>query len=359
MKAAVLKAFGSPLIVEDVPDPEIRGGEVIVDVVSARMLAYAGDVFSGARNYMLELPVIPGAGAVGRVRHAGGDTTKLKAGDWVLCDPTVRARDDLDAPDIILQGLTAATPQAAPLHRYYHDGAFAEQMRTPSENVTRIGDIADADAPSWSAVGTMLVPYGGLLAIDLKAGETLVVNGATGAFGSAAVGVGLGMGAGCVVATGRNVAALAELARRFGPRVRTVPMVGDEALDRAAILAAAPGPIDVVFDILPPAATAAQVRAAVLAVRPYGRVVLMGGVGMQGGADLGLPYPWLMRNGITVRGQWMYPPTAPGRLIRMIRAGLLDLGHYETTAFALADINAAVAHAAQHAGPFSATVVTP
>src|SRR4029078_5906786 len=106
----------------------------------------------------------------------------------------------------------------------------------------------------------------------------------------------LGMGDECVVAPGRNEQALTELARRFGARVRTVPMRGHEADDRARILQAAPGAIDCVLDILPPAAHAVQVRGPILAVRPYGRVVLMGGVGMLGGAGLELPYPWMMRN---------------------------------------------------------------
>ena len=66
---------------------------------------------------------------------------------------------------------------------------------------------------------------------------------------------------------------------------------------------AAPGPIDCVLDLLPPAASATAVRAAAMAVRPYGRVVLMGGVGMQGGSGLELPYPWIMRNCISIRGQ--------------------------------------------------------
>jgi alcohol dehydrogenase len=42
---------------------------------------------------------------------------------------------------------------------------------------------------------------------------------------------------------------------------------------------AAPGPFDCVLDILPPAANTVQVRTAIMALRPYGRVVLMGGVG--------------------------------------------------------------------------------
>ena len=46
----------------------------------------------------------------------------------------------------------------------------------------------------WSADSS--IPYGGLLRLCLAAGETVVVNGATGAYGSAAVLVALAMGAG-------------------------------------------------------------------------------------------------------------------------------------------------------------------
>ena len=67
MKAAVLKAFGSPLVVETMPDPVLGTGEVIVDVVATRVLSYMNEVFSGERNYALDLPVIPGPGGIGRV----------------------------------------------------------------------------------------------------------------------------------------------------------------------------------------------------------------------------------------------------------------------------------------------------
>ena len=194
----------SPLVVETVPDPVLGTGEVIVDVVATRVLAYAGDVFSGKRQYLLELPIVPGAGGIGRVRAVGPDATRLAVGDWVSIDPTVRSRDDAVSPDIILQGLTAGSQAALRLQRYYHDGSFAEQVRVPTENATLLGAIDPADAGSWCALGTLLVPYGGLLAGRLLAGETLLVNGATGAFGSAGVAVGIAMGARRVVATGRN-----------------------------------------------------------------------------------------------------------------------------------------------------------
>jgi alcohol dehydrogenase len=85
----------------------------------------------------------------------------------------------------------------------------------------------------------------------------------------------------------------------------------------------------------------------------------MGGVGMQGGAGLDLPYPWMMRNCITLRGQWMYPPHAATLMAGLIRSGLVDLDHFEITAFGLDHANEAVAHAAGHSGPFRMTVIQP
>lgn len=279
--------------------------------------------------------------------------TRLAVGDWVFCDSTVRSRDDVITPDIVLQGLSAGNAEGGlRLQRFYHNGSYAEQMLTPTENVVRLGEFNSRSAPQWCGMGSLLVPYGGLLSIDLQAGESLVVNGATGKFGSAAVEVALAMGAAWVVATGRNASVLDELGRRFGPRVRPVMMTGSEECDRANILAAAPGPIDCVFDILPPQATPGQVRSALLTVRPNGRVSLMGGVGMQGGGDLELPYRWIMRHNITIRGQWIYPREAVPRMISMIDAGLIDLTHRAVTTFALNEINAAIDNGAANAGLF-------
>ncbi len=359
MKAAVLKTFGSPLVVETLPDPMIGTGEVIVDVVAAPVLSYAGEVFSGERRYLLELPVAPGCGAIGRVRSVGPDATRLVEGDWVVCDPTVRSRDDVLNPHITLQGLSARGEGGLRLQKYFHHGSFAERMLVPTENAIRVGSLDEADAERWCALNTLLVPYGGLLAANLRAGETLLVSGATGNFGSAGVAVALAMGAGCVVAPGRNKGVLEDLSRRFGPRLRTVKLSGDEEADREPMRRAAPGPIDCVLDLLPPSAGTIPVRAAIMAVRPYGRVVLMGGVGMLGGPGLELSYPWIMRNCITILGQWMYPPEAIIRLIGLIRSGLLDLGHYDVTAFGLDNANAAGDHAATSSGPFKLTVIRP
>jgi len=359
VKAAILKTFGSPLAVETLPDPALGTGEVIVDVVAAGVAPYSAEVFSGERKYLLTLPVAPGCGAIGRVRAIGPDATRLAIGDWVTCDPTVRARDDALTPDITLQGWSARGPGGLRLQQHFHHGAFAEQMLVPTENAIPIGRINPADAGLWGSLTLLLVPYGGLLAAKLQAGETVLISGATGNFGSAGVAVALAMGAGCIVAPGRNEKMLEELARRFGPRLRPVQLTGDETVDRERMKQAAPGPIDCVLDLLPPSAGTTAVRAAAMTVREYGRVVLMGGVGMLGGDDLALPYPWIMRNCVSIIGQWMYPAAANIRLIGLVRSGLLDLSNWDVTAFALDDANEAVAHAAAHGGPFKSTVIRP
>jgi alcohol dehydrogenase len=354
MRAAVLHAFGSKLTIEDIPEPVAGPGEAVVEVLATRVLSYWDVVVSGARRYLMEPPFVPGVGCIGRIRALGPDATRLAIGDHVVCDPTVRSRDAGHAPDILLQGLTAGGSGGLVLQRRFHDGSFAEAMRVPLENAVPIGTIDAAEAGHWCALLMLMVPYGGLLAGEVQPGETVVVNGATGGFGSAGIAVALGMGAARIIATGRNRSALAMLARRYGARVVPVAMTGDEAADRAAITAA--GPPDCVLDLLPPMAAPSQVHAAALAVRPGGRVVLMGGLADK---EVALPYGWLMRNNITLRGQWMYPRDAVPRMISMIRAGLVSLDEFEITEFPLSEVEAAMAHAASHAGPLQQTVLLP
>jgi NADPH:quinone reductase-like Zn-dependent oxidoreductase len=356
VRAVVLTAFGSPLEQQELPDPVLGTGEVIIDVVASRVLSYAGDVFAGQRRHTLDLPAVPGPGGIGRVREVGPDATALRPGDWVYVDPTVRPRDDPRGPDSLLQGWTAATAGAKALQRYYRDGSWAERMRVPTENIKPSGDIDPADAGRWCAMGTLLVPYGGFAAASLQAGEIVLVSGATGNFGGSAVAVALAMGAARVVAPGRNEAMLAELSRRFGPRVRPVRLTGDHEADTENMKSAAGAPIDCVLEILPPEAGIDPVRAAALAAGPYGRVVLMGGAG---NLDLPLPHRWIMRNHISIIGAWMYKPDAAARVAGMIRSGLLDIQGVDIVEFGLDQANEAVTHAGANTGPFTLTVLRP
>jgi alcohol dehydrogenase len=55
----------------------------------------------------------------------------------------------------------------------------------------------------------------------------------------------------------------------------------------------------------------------------------------------------------------MYPREAAGKLIALIRSGLIDLGQFEATSFNLDHANEAVAHAAANSCPFRMTVIQP
>jgi len=132
----------------------------------------------------------------------------------VFCDPTVRSRDGGQTPDITLQGWSARGGGGQMLQRYHRDGVFAQQVRVPTENAAPIGTIDEAEAGRWCAVNTLLIAYGGLLAMGFRPGETLLVSGATGNFGSATVALAPAIGA-----TARRPRCRAPVVRKsFGAR---------------------------------------------------------------------------------------------------------------------------------------------
>ena len=164
------------------------------------------------------------------------------------------------------------------LQRRYRNGAFAEQMLTPLENLHPLGDVTAEEAARWCAAGTMLVPYGGLLAIDFRPGEILAVSGATGNFGGAAVMLALGMGARAVIACGRNAETLAAAGTALRRRA-CAPSPSAATPRPIARASRPPRPA-----LSTPCSTScrrraipAATRAAMLALREFGRAALMGG----------------------------------------------------------------------------------
>jgi threonine dehydrogenase-like Zn-dependent dehydrogenase len=164
-----------------------------------------------------------------------------------------------------------------------------------------------------------LVPFGGLVDIDLKPGETIIIAPATGAFGGAAVEVALAMGA-RVIAAARNSESLKRLAK-MNDRVLTVQLTGDVEMDAKALKQF--GPVDAFQDWCPPkAGKTTHIKACMLALRVGGRVSLMGGIR----EDISISYGWVMHNNLTIKGKWMYTKEDPFLLIKMLETGVLKLG---------------------------------
>jgi alcohol dehydrogenase len=188
----------------------------------------------------------------------------------------------------------------------------------------------------------------------LRGGDTIIINGAAGYFGSGAVMLAVAMGAGRVVAVGRKQAALDSLREAFGPRVIPAVTTGDAAQDLAVIRHAAGGGADVALDLLGSAKSTSTTLSSLRALRRGGRLVIMGSAEV----PLELSFREMLANDWEVVGQFMYARTAPGQLAALAASGLLDLSKIIVTTFKLADFRQAVEAAALMRG-LDLTAVVP
>lgn len=175
MKAAVVDRAGGLPRYRDFPDPEVAEGQVLVTVEAVAVENVDRAIVAGthytAAQFQAALPAIPCFDGIGRL------------------------------PDGTLVGFGGLTPPY---------GALAQYAVVPAAYAPPIPEgIEPAVAATLSsAITAMSMRTAG----DLRAGETVLVQGATGVAGRLAVKVARLLGAGRIVATGRNDEALAELA---------------------------------------------------------------------------------------------------------------------------------------------------
>jgi len=355
MKAWRLERIGGDLGLRDIPKPEPRPGSVLVRIEASALMSYLKAYVRG------ELPnYIPPPGAftigtngVGVVEAVGRDVWHLTPGQRVILSSHFVAPENVDDPAQVLIGLTAGANAEAVLADW-PDGTLADYALMPAAAVTPAEGLEAIGSAQLAGLSRFVVPFGGLQRGRLAAGETLIVTGATGAYGTAAVLLGLALGAGRVVAAGRNGAALEKVARIGGSRVVPVTLSGDVAADAAALRAACGGGAQMAFDMVGQAKDPRATLAALHALRRGGRLVLMGSMT----TPLPLPYTYVMLNSLEVIGQFMYPAQSYRRLFELVRSGLLDITALRPQVFALADLPQAM-EAAATAGNLDYIVVQP
>lgn len=157
------------------------------------------------------------------------------------------------------------------------DGSLADTCSVARDDLVPLADaVADEDA---AAIGLSGVAAWMSLTwrAALKPGERVLVLGAGGVVGQAAIAAARSVGAARVVAVCRSAAAAARVARAGADEVLKVD--ADEAADAAALAqrfaAAAEGPVDVVVDPV----FGSVASAACLALATGGRLVNLGGLG--------------------------------------------------------------------------------
>ncbi|MEV7087586.1 NADP-dependent oxidoreductase [Streptomyces sp. NPDC093085] len=210
MRAVRFHEYGGveTLVVEQVPEPRPGPGEIRIRVAAASVNPIDWKARAGALRGMIsvELPAIPGRDAVGVVDEIGAGVRGVSAGDRVFG----------------LGGVTGATAELAVLSAWAH---------APAEWTDE-----EAGGAALAAVTAM----GGLNALGPLRGRTLLVEGAAGGVGSAAVEIAVARGATVIgTASERNHAFVASLG--------AVPTTyGTGLAERLAALA--PGGVDLALD---------------------------------------------------------------------------------------------------------------
>jgi alcohol dehydrogenase len=355
MKAWRLERLGGELSLKDVRTPEPRPGSVLVRVEASLLMSYLKSYVEG-KLPIYNPPPGPftlGTNGVGVVEAVGRDVWHLKPGQRVVLSSHFVARENVEDPAQILIGLTSGAGAETVLADW-PDGTLAEYALMPVEAITPADGLDSIDAAQLAAVSRCIVPYGGLLRGQLAAGETLIVNGATGSYGSAAVLLGIAMGAARVIAAGRKPAALEAVARAGGSRVSTVALTGNVQVDRDALRAASGGGAHMAFDMVGQAGDPNSTLSALHSLRRRGRLVLMGSMT----TDLPIPYTAFMLNSWEIIGQFMYPARAYRRLFDLLRSGLLDISPIRPRIYPLARLPEAM-EAAATAGNLEYIVVQP
>lgn len=162
---------------------DLQGGDVVVSIRSGSVGWVDLIMASGLYQHLLKPPYCPGLEYSGVVEWVGSEVQQHKVGDRVLLD-----------------GLIAGPRSSGPYQRY---GGYASFAVAPEHALLPIPESFSFDQ-ACSFLGSYETAYHCLVACaDLQPGETVLIHGASGSTGLAAVHLAKLLGA-TVIATGRS-----------------------------------------------------------------------------------------------------------------------------------------------------------
>jgi NADPH:quinone reductase len=214
LKALLCKQFGPPesLVLEDVPSPSPGAGEVVVSIKAASVNFPDVLIIQNKYQFKPPLPFSPGSELAGVVKEIGPGVTNVKRGDKVIAFTTY--------------------------------GAFAEEVKTEAVRL-----LPMPEGMSYEQAASFILTYGTTDHAlrdrgQLKPGETLLVLGAAGGVGVAAIEIGKALGA-RVIACASSEDKLA-VCREHGAD-ETINYAAEDLRERIKALTAGHG-VDVIYD---------------------------------------------------------------------------------------------------------------
>jgi alcohol dehydrogenase, propanol-preferring len=317
MRAWAVVENGAPLKEIELPTPEPKGEEVLLEVTHCGVChsdlhIWEGyyDVGGGQKMSLKDrgvtLPLAMGHEIVGRVVKLGPEASGVKPGDlrivfpWVGCGTCEACRTENDN--------MCLTPRSLGV---YQNGGYGSHVIAPHpRHLVDPGTLDPAIAATYACSG--ITVYSAIhKAMPLPPDEPIVIVGAGG----------LGLNAIAVLRALRHrniiVVDISEEKRQAALQAGATKVVDSSASDtRRRILEAAGGPVLAVVDLVNGTATA---RFAFDALRKGGKLIQ---VGLFGG-ELMLPLPLMAIRALSVQGSYVGNPRELRELVKLAQDGAL------------------------------------
>jgi alcohol dehydrogenase len=345
MKAAQMVAIGEPLQIREVPVPDLGDEDVLVSIARCGFNGGDSHLISGdfreSPEFMpsLELPMTFGHNGSGIVAEVGAKVQGFQPGERVFiathrscgrCRYCQTGRTYLCEQESPRGWITY---ENSPKQSRYKDGFAAQYALAHQSALYKLPQEINFD------VGCHLVGLGVVFDWAKRArvghGDVVVVTGATGRTGAAAVLVARLFNPRRIIAVAREPKKLKYLSS-VDPRViRTISVTAEDLSERLKELTDGEG-ADVLLDFIPRGAeTTCQV---IYRMRRGGRVVLVGGCT----EEIKLSYRYLMRSSLEITSSKGSNSLDLPVLTDLLVSGKLDVSPIDVVNFPLEQANEAL-----------------
>ena len=319
MRALQVDRIRKPMVLRDIPVPEIGEDDALVRVSSSGICRTDWHLWNGDWTWLgieLQLPIVLGHEIGGIVERIGSGVNDLSVGTRV-CVPFNMACGHCP---YCLKGLqndcdNYMWPMLTP-----GSGGFAQFVRVPNARLNCVplpGNVTDKDA---SALGCRyMTAYRAVRTrADVRGGETVVVTG-VGGVGRSCVEIAAALG-GQVIAVDRRPAAL-EAAKKLGAGevVNSDGLTPEQVGERVKAITGGKGAdvgIDAIGGSEPTLATLASLAKG-------GRLVLAGLTSQQDKGEVKLPVDQIVAKELSVIGTLGNPQSEYPGLLQLVESGVL------------------------------------